>query len=360
MNPFDTLPDNCFWRRSFSNGLPISEPKFSIKPKDKIMAAGSCFARRVTESLLARGCNIIINEDFDFTLPYHIADGWHFDRNQITHFIEECRKKYNYRIFTSRYDNIYNSVSINQLLQRSLGVFIPQNDIWTRQDGKFVDAFRPKINPDGYTTVKELLADREFHLNAVKEAFSELDIFIFTFGLTETWRSKKDGAVYPIAPGVVGGDFNTSDYELVNLTVKDIVTNFENFTRNLRQINPNSKIIITVSPTPMIATARSDWGVIEASFYAKSTLRAACEEIVQSLSNISYFPSYEIVMSGAFMGINCFETDGRTPTKEVIERVMNTFFGLYFKQKIEIKPKQLKDSGLLTVEEECDNILDII
>ena len=34
-------------------------------------------------------------------------------------------------------------------------------------------------------------------------AFRDLDVFVFTLGLTEAWVAKADGAVFPLAPGVV-------------------------------------------------------------------------------------------------------------------------------------------------------------
>ena len=41
--------------------------------------------------------------------------------------------------------------------------------------------------------------------------FEQSEIFIFTLGLTEAWRSKKDGAVFPLAPGVSAGSFDPAE-----------------------------------------------------------------------------------------------------------------------------------------------------
>ena len=43
--------------------------------------------------------------------------------------------------------------------------------------------------------------DPERHL-AASAAVEEMDVFVFTLGLTEAWIDRRDGAVFPLAPGV--------------------------------------------------------------------------------------------------------------------------------------------------------------
>jgi len=44
---------------------------------------------------------------------------------------------------------------------------------------------------------------RERHLKRVREVFSQAQIFVFTFGLTEAWVERRSGTVYPTAPGTI-------------------------------------------------------------------------------------------------------------------------------------------------------------
>jgi hypothetical protein len=48
--------------------------------------------------------------------------------------------------------------------------------------------------------------------------FETLDVLVFTFGLTESWRNRADGAIFPLAPGVAGGEFHGDRYEFVNFS----------------------------------------------------------------------------------------------------------------------------------------------
>ena len=54
-------------------------------------------------------------------------------------------------------------------------------------------------------------------------ACETLDVFVFTLGPTELWRSREDGAAFPLCPGVLGGDCSPARHEFVNLGVDDVV-----------------------------------------------------------------------------------------------------------------------------------------
>jgi len=337
-HPYKDIPTRAHWFKQKPDD-PIIIPRFTIKKEDKIVSAGSCFARRIATSLKKRG-QYLITEALD---PV---------------FTNEC-VKYNYGIFSARYDNIYTAKQLLQLFERAYGEFKPEDGIWLRSDGKFIDAFRPRITPGGYFTVQELIIDRKNHFNCVRQAFEKLDVFIFTLGLTEAWLSKKDNAVYPLCPGVDGGSFDHDKYYLKNFTTTEIISDFLTFTNKLQQVNPNAKIIITVSPTPIIATATNNH-ILTANFYTKSALRAACSEIILNNNQIDYFPSYELILSGCFSELNNFEVDGRTPTENSIANVMNTFFQAFFEQNSEhsynntTSPPMPSNFGY----EICDNILE--
>jgi hypothetical protein len=65
----------------------------------------------------------------------------------------------------------------------------------------------------------------------------------------------RDGAVFPLCPGVLGGTFDKRRHEFVNLDVEDVVADVTAFVSELRAVNPEARVILTVSPVPLIATA---------------------------------------------------------------------------------------------------------
>ena len=175
--------------------------------------------------------------------------------------------------------------------------------------------------------MEELEQERELHFAAVRSLFEKLNIFVFTLGLTEGWESKTDNAIFPLAPGVAGGAFDPLRYGFVNFRAKDVEADLLAFVDRLRGVNPTARIILTVSPVPLVATFE-DRSVITSTCYSKSVLRVAADEVCRSAADIAYFPSYEII-TGNFHRGRYFEDDLRSVAPEGVEHVMNLFIKHY-------------------------------
>jgi hypothetical protein len=154
--------------------------------------------------------------------------------------------------------------------------------------------------------------------------FEELDVFVFTLGLTETWVSRGDGAAFPLCPGVRGGVFDANRHGLVNLSVAEVVDDLRRFVTGLASVNPAAKVILTVSPVPLVATAE-DRHVLVSTVASKSILRAAADEVERTTPQVAYFPSFEIVIHGATVA-PYFAADRRSVTEAGVGHVMSVFF----------------------------------
>ena len=80
-------------------------------------------------------------------------------------------------------------------------------------------------------------------------------MFVFTLGLTETWIHRKTGTVYPVAPGVIAGTYDPAIYAFHNFTLPEVRNDLEALRLRLRSLNPEIKMVLTVSPVPLTATA---------------------------------------------------------------------------------------------------------
>src|SRR5262249_21197263 len=155
---------------------------------------------------------------------------------------------------------------------------------------------RPQIEPDGLASADDVETARVEHLASVRRLFETLDTLVFTLGLTEAWMSAKDGAVFPLAPGVTGGEPGDG-YIFHNFTAGEVAADLRVFIGELRRVNPRAKAIVTVSPVPLIATYE-DRHVLVSTTYSKAALRVAAESVAE-LERVDYFPSFEIV-TGSF------------------------------------------------------------
>ena len=275
---------------------PVVSVPFQIALSDSVATAGSCFAQHISRSLQARGFRYLVTEPGPVARSYHV--------------------------FSARFGNIYTVRQLLQLFLRAYGHFEPLDGFW-RQGEAWVDPFRPQVEPDGFPNPEALTADRERHLAAVRRMFEECDVFIFTLGLTEGWLSTGDGAVFPLAPGVAGTPGQTEGYAFCNFSVAQMVEDFTRFTQRFRTVNPKVRIILTVSPIPLMATYE-DRHVLLSTVYSKSALRVVAEMLTQSLPDIAYFPSYEII-TGHHTRYSYFDDDLRHISPEGIARVMTVF-----------------------------------
>lgn len=309
-HPYLHAPDHAYWRRSFGNKAvaeidPVVAFPFKISRQHKVVTAGSCFAQHISRYLKESGYCFLQTEQAHPVLSPEVAE------------------KYSYGVFSARYGNIYTSRQLLQLMKRVYGEFDPADDIW-RSGDRFIDPFRPNIQPHGFATIEEFKADRTQHLAAVRRAFEDLDVFVFTLGLTECWASRLDGSVYPLCPGVAGGQFDPKEHEFLNLSVNDVVTDMTEFISRLSAINSRAKIILTVSPVPLIATAE-DRHVLVATTYSKSVLRVAAETMSRQFENVAYFPSFEVI-TGQFNRGTYYADDLRSITEDGVRHVMSLFF----------------------------------
>jgi hypothetical protein len=273
------------------------------------VTAGSCFAQHIARYLRNNGFNYLVAETALSSMPAELAE------------------RYSYGMFSARYANIYTTRQLVQLFDRAYGVFDPEDDAW-RSDRGWHDPFRPFIQPGGFTSREELAADREGHLRAVRRLFEQGDCFIFTLGLTECWESVADGAILPACPGTSGiGFFDPDRYRFRNFTAAEVAADLSAFVAKLRGVNAGVKIILTVSPVPLIATME-DRSVIVSTAYSKAVLRVAAEEVARGHDRVAYFPSYEIITSNYSRG-SYYADDLREVREAGVSRVMGLFLKYY-------------------------------
>lgn len=309
-SPYEDRPARSFWRTAAAEmqigpGAALWRPNFALNRTTKIATAGSCFAQHIGRALRERGFTVIDAEPPPGPLPTNIA------------------AKFGYGIFSARYGNIYTVRQFAQLIEEAYGRFVPADPIWEKE-GRFYDALRPSVEPEGLGTPELVRLHRERHLAAVRGLLEEADVLVFTLGLTEAWVHRATGTIYPTAPGTIAGSFDLGTHAFVNLGFDEVRADFVALHTMLKAINPGLRFIVTVSPVPLTATATDDH-VLVATTYSKSVLRAVAGTVAATLPDVDYFPSYEIITGAPSRG-RFFEGNLRTVTPEGVATVMATFF----------------------------------
>lgn len=299
--PYSELPDFHFHSRIIkgkhgSRFDPVIHPKFTFDYSAKIMTMGSCFAQHLSKWLIENQFNLLLKEQENYQ-----GGG----------------------MFSANYGNVYTVQQALQLFNRAFDHWQAEDELYINKDNCYFDPLRPSTTPEGNTSKQAVLEDRASHQKIVKDLFLEADVLVFTLGLTEAWVRGSDGAVLPIAPGVIAGTFDKESYEFRNFTYEENYNSLILLIKGLSEVNPNCKVLLTVSPVPLAATYEPRH-VAVSSMASKSILRAVVERVISEFEHVEYFPSYEIFFTPG-IGACYFDPDARHVLSTGVAHAMKLF-----------------------------------
>ncbi|MFJ2651500.1 GSCFA domain-containing protein [Streptomyces sp. NPDC087420] len=316
MHPYESLPARSFWRSAVAEAdlrhvAGLWTPAFTLGQDDPVLTAGSCFAGHLGPALLAEGMR------------------WYDAEPAPPGLTEAESRARHYGRFSFRTGDIYTAAALRQWLTWAFAGEVPPEErtgpgeVWS-EDGRHHDPFRPAVEPDGYATPDAVRDARRTTLAAIRDGVTRASCLIFTLGLTEAWLDRATGLTYAVCPGTVRGTFDAGRHVFHNFTFSEVHRDLSAAVALARRVNPGLRVLLTVSPVPLTATATGGHA-LTASTYSKSVLRAVAGQLAQELDHVDYFPSYEIVTGFPFGGTS-FGPDLRSVTPEGVALVMRHFF----------------------------------
>jgi GSCFA family len=342
LSPYNSQGRLAFWSKSVSNDYAAQDTlnidSFLLNKGDKIASAGSCFASNM--------------------VPYLENTGFEYVRTEQKNeaLIDLDIDNFGYSNFSASYGNIYTPRQFLQLITRATGQFKPIEDSWIVANG-IADPFRPGMKYKARTETEFKILQQQ-HFKKIIEVFENANVFVFTLGLTEAWVSKADGAVFPVCPGTLSGEYDSNKHEFKNFSVTESINDLTAAIHEIRLLNKNMRFILTVSPVPLVATATTNH-VLVASTYSKSVLRVTAEDVSKKCDGVMYFPSYEIV-TGPQAPENYVENDKRNVSEQCINDVMAAFLA-HCETEMEKDPKPasspIYNSSMLSssiIDAECE------
>ena len=313
MHPYQSAAPQSFWAKAVAdaegeNLTGLFTPKFLLGARDRIGTAGSCFAQHIGRALSRAGVQIVVTEP---SPPFLSED-------EAAHF--------GFGLYSCRYGNIYTPRQMVQLLAEALNDSAPETPIW-RKKRRYFDALRPNIEPDGLESEREVRLHRAEHLAAIRTMLGQITTFIFTLGMTESWCDLASGRTLPLCPGVIAGEYSAESTAFQNFRYPEILADLAAIRSLLHQVNPAIRLLLTVSPVPLTATASGNH-VLAATVRSKASLRAAAGDFAADHDDVDYFPSYEIITSPASRG-QWYEPNLRQVRASGVARVMSCFLPAY-------------------------------
>lgn len=220
------------------------------------------------------------------------------------------------RASSAAWGTVFNTFCMKQEVDRALGRFRGAEAPWPERQ-RFVSPYRKVV---AWGSLEEAESERRQHAIDARCAFEQMDVLILTLGLTEVWYLKDDASVfYQVPPAHV---YDPERHAFVNTGVSHNLDALIAVRAGLKELNPELRIIVTVSPVPLRATFRGVNAVV-ANAESKATLLVAAHKFARSYDDVTYFPSYEIVTTAS---PRPYQDDNRHVTKATIAQVMNVFF----------------------------------
>lgn len=169
-----------------------------------------------------------------------------------------------------------------------------------------------------------------------KRIFDETEVFILTFGLSEVWYDEPTRNVFwRTIPKDV---YDPTRHKFRLSTIEENRENILAIYDLIQKHRPDAKVIVTLSPVPLIATFRNV-SCITANSVSKATLRVALDEAVATRRHdgrLFYWPSYELV-NDVFHAP--FRPDRRHFPSPILDHIMRLFESAW-----------CRDSGLTDLE----------
>jgi hypothetical protein len=250
----------------------------SINLKDRIFTIGSCFADTMGSYLIKNKLNV----------------------------------------WNNRFGAVYNPLPIHQLILFGLQNRLPGPKSYLQNEEinlnyHFHSSYSSRNRQELQTTI-------ESSIGIAHEFLKNTNRIVITYGTAWVYQLKDSLEVVANCHKTASTNFNKS-----LLTERDIVESFQHLYAVLKSVNPNCRVILTVSPVRHLKDT------LELNAVSKSILRLSCHSIVNQFSDVAYFPAYEILLDD-LRDYRFYGTDRLHPTAEAVEYIWEKFVYGYFDQ----------------------------
>ncbi len=164
----------------------------------------------------------------------------------------------------------------------------------------------------------ELLQTIQETVQRVGDFLRTADAVVLTLGTAWAYRLRETGELVSNLHKLPTGLF---DKEL--LTADEIVNGLAEVHALLRRVNPNIRIILTVSPVRHIKDT------LPLNAVSKSVLRVACHYLSELLPGVSYFPAYEL-LTDELRDYRFYAADMLHPSEVAEDYIWEKFARAYF------------------------------
>ncbi|HEY5822807.1 MAG TPA: GSCFA domain-containing protein [Cyclobacteriaceae bacterium] len=221
-----------------------------------------------------------------------------------------------FHALTNPFGTTYNPLSIHKLLQMACHNQVPSPETYLiNEDIHSNYDFHSSLSALSRQELEKKLKEM---IGGVHHFLSQCDFLFITYGTSWVYERKDTQETVANCHKQPSSLFTKS-----LLNQKAIEDSFKEMYADLKKLNPNIQIILTLSPVRHLKDT------IELNSVSKSILRTACYTISESSEDVNYFPAYEIMMDD-LRDYRFYTADMIHPSAEAEEYIWNKFSESHF------------------------------
>ncbi|BDD09726.1 hypothetical protein FUAX_21580 [Fulvitalea axinellae] len=224
-----------------------------------------------------------------------------------------------FRVLANPFGTLFNPLTIFRSLNDAIENASLEDEDFIERDGVHLNfQFHSDVFAKERGSLEKEIGVRKLRAMSFLKACK---VIFITFGTSIVYHRKDSGRLVSNCHKRPAKEF-----ERRMLSVNEITDGFTSFASRLSSLNPDCRIVLTVSPVRHLRDG------MEANSLSKAVLRVACGELVDSFENVSYFPSYELVTDD-LRDYRFFKKDLTHPNEMAEEYVWRKFVGHYFSEE---------------------------
>ncbi|MBT1698334.1 GSCFA domain-containing protein [Fulvivirgaceae bacterium PWU4] len=273
---------------SFRTDVSITPSQHVIGLKNPVLTVGSCFADAI-------GGNLV---------------------------------RYKFPSMVNPFGVIYNPASIHKVLRYAIRHETPPEHTYLQHQ-------QVNLNYDFHSELsaldtRNLHAEISNRIDSVHQFIKTAGWLFITYGTAWVYQRKETGEIVANCHKMPSTTFTKS-----LMTEQEIVGSFQQLYDALISINPEIRIILTLSPVRHIKDT------LELNSVSKAVLRVAMHRITEEFANVEYFPAYEMMMDD-LRDYRFYKSDMLHPTEDAEEYIWQKFSDRYFSNETRSFLKQWK------------------
>ena len=215
---------------------------------------------------------------------------------------------------------IYNPASIHKAVQYAiLNEPVPEDTFLRRDDVFFNYDFHSEF---ASMNLSHLQDELKAIISNTHTFLHEANWLIITYGTAWVYERNETNMIVANCHKMPQSMFTKS-----LMTQKKVLDLFDSMYQELKSINPDINILLTVSPVRHIKDT------LELNSVSKSVLRVACHTLAQEYGDVYYFPAYEIMMDD-LRDYRFYKADMIHPTQVAEQYIWQKFAAQYFDEEL--------------------------